>query len=152
MGQLNTIKIIEASREHLDMLAPLFDAYRVFYEMESDPQAARSYLEERLKNRESVIFLALSAGKGVGFTQLYPTFDSLRMKTLWVLYDIYVKPASRRQGVAHALMVRAQDFAHTSGAVGMTLATAVNNKPAQALYESLGWVRDEDFFYYELMF
>ena len=150
MDQLDDIKIIEASREHLDMLAPLFDAYRVFYEMESDAQGARSYLEQRLINRESVIFLALSAGKGVGFTQLYPTFESLQMKPIWVLYDIYVKPAARRQGVARALMVRARDFALASGAVGMTLATAVNNKPAQALYESLGWVRDEDFFYYEL--
>ena len=86
----------------------------------------------------------------MGFTQLYPTFESLQMKPIWVLYDIYVKPAARRQGVARALMVRARDFALASGAVGMTLATAVNNKPAQALYESLGWVRDEDFFYYEL--
>ena len=150
MDQLDDIKIIEASQEHLDMLAPLFDAYRVFYELESDPQGARSYLEQRLINRESVIFLALSAGKGVGFTQLYPTFESLQMKPIWVLYDIYVKPASRRQGVARALMVRARDFALASGAVGMTLATAVSNKPAQALCESLGWVHDEDFFYYEL--
>jgi ribosomal protein S18 acetylase RimI-like enzyme len=74
------------------------------------------------------------------------------MKPLWVLYDIYVKPTSRRQGVAHALMERAQDFARASGAAGMMLATAISNKPAQALYESLGWVRDEDFYYYDLTF
>jgi ribosomal protein S18 acetylase RimI-like enzyme len=152
MDRLNTINIVEADREHLDTLTVLFDAYRVFYEMESDTRGARSYLEERLRNRDSVIFLALSVGKGVGFTQLYPTFESLQMKPLWVLYDIYVIPACRRQGVARALMIHAQNFARASGAVGMTLATAISNKPAQALYESLGWVRDEDFFYYDLMF
>jgi GNAT superfamily N-acetyltransferase len=152
MDRLDTINIIEAGREHLVTLTLLFDAYRVFYERESDPQGARYYLEERIRNRESVIFLALAAGKGVGFAQLYPTFESLRMGSLWVLYDIYVNPAARRQGVARNLMVHAQDFARGSGAIGMALATAITNKPAQALYESLGWVRDEDFYYYDLMF
>ncbi|RZV60292.1 MAG: GNAT family N-acetyltransferase, partial [Flavobacteriaceae bacterium] len=34
--------VIEAHIEHLDLLAPLFDAYRVFYEQPSDLKAART--------------------------------------------------------------------------------------------------------------
>ena len=63
MDQSDAIQIIEAGREHLVTLIPLFDAYRVFYEMESDLQGARSYLGERIRKQESVIFLALSGRK-----------------------------------------------------------------------------------------
>ncbi len=57
-----------------------------------------------------------------------------------------------RQGVGRALMERARSFAQDNGAAGMALSTAVDNGPAQALYESLGWLRDEDFYTYELVF
>jgi len=33
----------------------------------------------------------------------------------------------------------------------MEQATAIDNRPGQALYESLGWVRDEEFYHYELV-
>ncbi|WVM91774.1 hypothetical protein ULG90_17895 [Halopseudomonas pachastrellae] len=36
------------------------------------------------------------------------------------------------------------------GAVRMELATAITNTPAQRLYESTGWVRDEAFFHYAM--
>ena len=49
-------------------------------------------------------------------------------------------------------MERARSFAQDNGAAGMALSTAVDNGPAQALYESLGWVRDEEFYTYELVF
>ncbi len=41
-------------------------------------------------------------------------------------------------------------FALENHAKGLTLKTAVDNYVAQALYESLGWQRDEDFFSYNL--
>jgi GNAT superfamily N-acetyltransferase len=145
-------KIIQASHEDIDILAPLFDAYRVFYEKASDLDSARKYLWERISNLESVIFLAMDGEQGLGFTQLYPTFESLQMKRLWILYDLYVTPSARRRGVGRALMDRASNFAQATGAIRMTLTTAIENKPAQALYESQGWIRDVDFYYYELDF
>jgi GNAT superfamily N-acetyltransferase len=145
-------KIIQASHEDIAILAPLFDAYRVFYEKASDLDSARKYLWERISNLESVIFLAMDGEQGLGFTQLYPTFESLQMKRLWILYDLYVTPSARRRGVGRALMDRASNFAQATGAIRMTLTTAIENKPAQALYESQGWIRDVDFYYYELDF
>jgi ribosomal protein S18 acetylase RimI-like enzyme len=31
------------------------------------------------------------------------------------------------------------------------LATAITNEAAQALYEALGWIRDNEFYHYSLM-
>jgi ribosomal protein S18 acetylase RimI-like enzyme len=135
----------------LDMLVPLFDAYRVFYEQPSDPSSARNYLQERLNNRESVVFLARHKDKGLGFTQLYPSFTSIRMRRLWILYDLYVIPEARRQGIGRALLEKARHFAAESGAHRLELSTAKDNLSAQALYESLGYMRDEDFYFYELL-
>jgi ribosomal protein S18 acetylase RimI-like enzyme len=152
MDKTQKYKIITVQLQHLPLLLPLFDAYRVFYKMPSNLQGAQSYLTARIKNQESVIFLATNERYGLGFVQLYPTFESLHMQALWVLHDIYVLPAVRRLGVATNLMLRAQDHARATGAVGLALATAISNQPAQALYESLGWRREQDFYYYDFMF
>jgi ribosomal protein S18 acetylase RimI-like enzyme len=152
MNDSPTIHIVRAGHEHLPLLAELFDAYRVFYERPPDLDGARDYLSERLSNLESVIFLALGddGRQGLGFTQLYPSFTSLRMRRLWILYDLYVSPEARRQGVGRALMEQAKEFATATGAARIELSTAIDNHPAQALYESLGYEKDNAFYFYEL--
>ena len=142
--------IIRADLEHLPIVAPLFDAYRVFYEQAPDLPGALEYLRQRLSNEESVIFLALDGERGLGFCQLYPSFTSVRMRRIWILYDLFVIPDARRQGIGRALMDRAREFGQASGAHRLELSTARGNRPAQALYESLGYVRDEEFYFYEL--
>jgi ribosomal protein S18 acetylase RimI-like enzyme len=47
-------------------------------------------------------------------------------------------------------MEAAARFARATGAAGLELATAKSNAPAQRLYESLGWQRDEAFYQYGL--
>lgn len=152
MSDFPSYQIIRAGREHVPLLVPLFDAYRVFYERPSDPSGARRYLVERMEKLESVIFLALDEGgeEGLGFTQLYPSFTSLRMQRLWILYDLFVSSQVRRQGIGRALMERAKEFAIETGATRIELSTAMDNLPAQALYESLGYDKDDAFYFYEL--
>jgi ribosomal protein S18 acetylase RimI-like enzyme len=128
----------------------LFDAYRVFYERQSDMAGAEAYLRHRLSALESVVFLAVDGNQGLGFCQLYPSFGSLSMSRIWILYDLYVIPEARRCGVGRALMERAREFGQASGGSRLELSTARENRPAQALYESLGYERDEDFYSYEL--
>jgi GNAT superfamily N-acetyltransferase len=142
--------ILEASSEHLDVLVPLFDSYRVFYRRPSDPAGARRFLAERIARRESVIYLAVVKAAPAGFVQLYPSFSSASMQRLWILNDLYVASHARRQGVAQALLSRARRLAEETGAKGLTLSTGVDNTPAQRLYESLGWTRDHDFYVYTL--
>ncbi len=149
------INIIKANLEHLDLVAPLFDAYRVFYKQPPDLAGARAYIRARLENEESIIYLAVAEEgdglAGLGFTQLYPSFSSISLKRLWILYDLFVATRSRRQGVAKALMERARQLARATGAGEIMLDTAKDNTPAQALYEALGYERDEEFYTYYLM-
>jgi ribosomal protein S18 acetylase RimI-like enzyme len=144
--------VIRASVEHTDQIAPLFDAYRQFYKAPSDIEASRQFIHDRLTNNESVIFLALENEDAIGFVQLYPLFASVALKPLWLLNDIYVHPSARKSGVGEALMRDAEDFAKESDARGLFLRTATDNIPAQRLYERCGWVRDEKFYRYDMIF
>ena len=142
--------IRRAGIENLAGLAPLFDAYRQFYSRGADLPLATRYLSERLGRGDSIILVAESATGLIGFTQLYPTWCSVAAAPICVLYDLWVEPAARRSGAARALMDAATDAARATGAVRVELTTARTNVAAQRLYESLGWVRDEQFFTYNL--
>ena len=145
------MKIVRADISKLDELASLFDQYRQFYEQAPDPDACRTFIGERLRNDESVIFAAqLENGDMAGFTQLYRSFCSVEMGELIYLYDLYVIPGERRRGVGRALMEAAKIYASERGASRLQLETARTNLPGQALYEGLGWEKDEDFLTYHL--
>jgi ribosomal protein S18 acetylase RimI-like enzyme len=154
-GQNADADIVEATAEHIDLIAPLFDAYRQFYQQLPDLPGAREFLAQRLARQESVIYLALlQAGEpptAAGFVQLYPSFSSISMRRTWILYDLFVAPAARRHGVGKALLERARGLGASTGAAELTLQTAVDNLPAQALYESLGWKRDDQYLNYALL-
>ena len=138
-----------ATLDDLDAVAPLLDAYRQFYRQTPDLPRARQFIEERLRRRESVLFVVeTEARRIVGFCQLYPTFCSVRAAHTYVLYDLFVTPEARGSGAGRALMLAAEAHAVKTGAARLELSTARNNIVAQALYESLGWQRDEAFFVY----
>lgn len=147
------ITIREATLADVDLLAPLFDAYRQFYERPTDLELSRVFLAGRLGHGESVIFLADEDGTGLGFVQLYPLFSStaLRPRRLWLLNDLFVPPAARGRGIGRELMNRARRLAEDTGACGLELVTGRANLSAQALYESVGYHRDDDFLRYELI-
>jgi len=144
----NPIRMVRAAAKDAERVVPLFDAYRQFYKQKSDLAAARAFISERLQRDESVIFLALHGDKAVGFVQLYPCFSSTAMKRMWILNDLFVAPEARRSGAAKALMERARQWAVETKSDGLWLETAVDNHPAQRLYESLGWKRDNDYYRY----
>ena len=147
-----TRSIIRASLDHIDLVAPLFDGYRQFYKQTTNLPAARQFIKDRLIRHDSVIFLALLEFDPVGFTQLYPSFSSTSMQRLWILNDLFVASAGRRQGIGEALLERARQFAVEDGAKGLMLETAVTNTTAQKLYERLGWQRDTEYYVYNLTF
>lgn len=134
----------------VDGVAPLFDAYRQFYGLAPALELAHGFLRERLSCGESVVLLAEDGGTALGFVQMYPSFSSLAAARTYVLYDLFVDPAARQRGVGRCLMAAAADEARRRGAVSLVLSTAKTNRSAQRLYESLGWVRDEDFYEYNL--
>jgi GNAT superfamily N-acetyltransferase len=101
-----------------------------------------------------VLFVALLNSDGqeipAGLTQLYPSFSSTSMRRLWILNDLYVTPEARGHGVGRALLEAAREHAERTRAKGLELMTARDNKAAQALYDSMGWKRDEVFLLYTL--
>ena len=145
------IRIREASGSDLPALGRLFDEYRQFYRLPKDVDLAAGYIAARLAARDSVVLVAADETEQLlGFTQLYPTWCSLLAGPVYVLYDLYVPPHGRRRGVARALLTAAAERAQRDGKLRMTLSTARTNLNAQALYESLGWERDNDFYVYNL--
>ena len=145
------IHVRTASIADIDELGRLFDGYRVFYERASDPDLARLFLTNRLEKNESTIFIACTSdGSGCGFTQLFRSFSSVSAKQIWVLNDLYVDQSSRRKGVGRLLMNRARQFAVDTESKGILLETGIDNVNAQALYESLGYAKNTDSFYYFL--
>lgn len=141
------ITVRKAVLQDLEDLTILFDAYRIFYKQEGDVSAARKFLKERLLRNESVIYIAYNEENAIGFTQLYPIFSSVSLKNAWLLNDLYVLPSARRSGVAEALLNAAREHGIDTGAKWLLLETAMDNFPAQSLYEKNGWVKAEDIFY-----
>ena len=148
------MNITKATIKDLETIASLFDAYRVFYEKEPDLEGAKVFLSDRLKNNESVIYLAQDdASKGLGFIQLYPLFSSTRMSRLWLLNDLFVSPAARRQGIAKLLLERAKQHCKETSAAGFFLETGVENKEGNALYPTVGMTLNDDhnFYYWDVV-
>ena len=152
--QNGRVEILQAYSRHLSLLVSIFDEYRQFYAQTPDASGARSFLADRLEKRDSVIYFA-SEGSGshqraLGFTQLYPSFSSAWLKRVWILNDLFVHPEFRRRGIGKALLGRARHLAVETRARGLALATGRENEAALALYEKLGYERDEEFHYYFL--
>ncbi|MDQ0207332.1 GNAT family N-acetyltransferase [Alkalicoccobacillus murimartini] len=144
------MNIYQATIEDTQHLSILFNAYREFYYQETDLAGASSYISERLKQKDSVLFVAEHEGKYVGFAQLYPTFSSIAMQKAFILNDLFVAEEARKNGIGDQLLLKVKDYALAQNVLRLSLSTAIHNKAAQRLYEKHGYVRDTDFYHYQL--
>jgi len=141
--------IRKALMNDLPILADLFNLYRIFYRKEPDIEEAERFLQERMHNNESVIFVAEENEKLIGFTQLYPQFSSTRMKRSWLLNDLYVLKEFRGRGVAKLLMDAAKQLANQTQSAGILLETEKSNAIGNRLYPSAGFaIYDQTNFYW----
>jgi ribosomal protein S18 acetylase RimI-like enzyme len=150
---MSKIKIKRIDRNEANLVVGLFNQYRIFYGKFSDLGMAKAFINARLENNESVIFVALDENQPVGFTQLYPKYSSVRLVKNWILNDLFVNPEYRKQGIGETLIKTAMNFAKGQGAVYVQLETAVDNFTAQSLYEQIGFVKqgtDEEFLLYKI--
>jgi ribosomal protein S18 acetylase RimI-like enzyme len=142
---MNTINIRQAGFNDVELVSKIFNEYRVFYGCESDLKAAESFIYERIKNLESVIFIATDEqDKCMGFTQLYPLFSSVSMKKVYILNDLFVYPDYRRQNVASQLLTETVRLGKQFHAARITLTTEISNENAQKLYEKNGFSFDHE--------
>lgn len=146
---MTNLHIRMATLADAESIAPLFDAYRQFYEQPADLEMATAFIRERLQKNESIIFLAVTEShRTVGFCQMYPSFCSVEARPIYALYDLFIQPPIRRTGAGRLLLIAAEKHAKKAGVVRMDLTTAKTNLSAQRLYESCGWCRDEVFHAY----
>jgi GNAT superfamily N-acetyltransferase len=141
------IAIRRAGPDDAAAAASLFAQYLAFYERDPSPGSVGAFLTERLKNEDSIIFLAFNGDEAVGMTQVYPTFSSLALARAWILNDLFVTPAARGTGVGRALLRRVCGEAEQAGCAYVTLETSGDNVTAQGLYETEGFEREESWHY-----
>lgn len=146
------MEIRKADLKEVKQTAYLFNKYRMFYGQQSDITGAVAFINERIERNESVIFLAVEEQSPIGFIQLYPIFTSVGMKRKWLLNDLYVTEEFRRKGIAKALMMKAKEHAINTQAAGILLETGKENTGAQALYEGLGYQKENGVYFYNLSF
>ena len=143
-------EIIKANVNHIKQVGELFDLYRQFYKYVSNINESTDYISERIKNNESIIFIATNKQKeAMGFVQLYETFGSLDLGKIIILYDLYVKKDHRKNKIGRQLMLKSHEYAKKINAKRIQLSTATDNFIGQSLYESLGYVKDADFYTYD---
>ena len=143
-------EIIKANVNHINQVGELFDLYRQFYKYVSNINESTDYISERMTNNESIIFFATNKQKeAMGFVQLYETFGSLDLGKIIILYDLYVKKDHRKNKIGRQLMLKSHEHAKKINAKRIQLSTATDNFIGQSLYESLGYVKDADFYTYD---
>ena len=100
-----SMQVVHCDEAQLDVIAELFNDYRIFYQLPSDVPACRAFIQQNLQQKRSVIFLLLDQeGRAVGFSQLYPAISSLGMSPYHYLSDLYVAKSERQHGYARHLI------------------------------------------------
>lgn len=137
------MNIIQATLEHLEDLTPLFNSYRIFYRQESNTNAVKAFLDERLTKKDSVIYIAYINDVAVGFTQLYFLYSSVSMKPMYLLNDLYINSNYRNKKIGTSLINQAKLRCKEKNYKGIIIQTE-NTNPAQFLYQREGFIKDTD--------
>ncbi len=144
------MKIRKAEISDIENLSQLFDAYRVWYEKNSDLEGAVRFLSDRIEKDESVIYIAEDQfGQLLGFTQLYPLFSSTRMARLWLLNDLFVDESSRGKGISILLIEKAKELVRSTNACALCLETDKTNFIGNKLYPRTGFIMNSHSNFYE---
>ena len=143
------MNIREARKSDLDQLSILFDAYRMFYGKESNIDISKNFLESRLSNKDSEIFICEFNNILIGFVQLYPLFSSTRVSKYWLLNDLFVDSKYRGKGYSKLLIEKAKELVKDSNACGMMLETEKSNKIGNNLYPKTGFEKNDSSNFYE---
>lgn len=100
-------------------------------------------VETLLRGRWNVIIVAENeAGENVGHVWLGETRDSYTGATRGYVYDIYVAPAARGEGLGRNLLDQAEERSRRRGHRELGLTVSPDNEAAHQLYESAGFTTE----------
>lgn len=142
-----SFSIARVGEADLDDLLPLMRGYSDFYGVSPSDEAllalARALIAD--PEREGVQLIARDDGDGaaLGFATIYWMWSTSRAARIGVMNDLFTAAQARRRGVGAALIRASLDAVRGRGAVVLQWQTALDNHTAQALYESVGGIREQ---------
>ena len=140
-----------ATTDELGVLLPLIADYQRFYtESACDDAHNAAFFGRFIAPSDLGLLLGVFGdgdGPPAGYACLYWTFSSVSATDVVLLNDLYVRPKRRGAGVAERLIAAAVDVARERGASHVRWFTALDNRPAQRLYERVGAQRSAWFEY-----
>ena len=106
-------------------------------------QGYRRYFESQLGESRTILLVATRGElrAGYAFARLESRDWNALLDAHGALHDVYVEPATRRSGVASALLDEVRRRLAAAGAPRVVLSTAVQNEAAQRLFERHGFRR-----------
>jgi len=100
----------------------------------------RPRAEKILKSPENEVYVAEdTAGRFLGYTIVGPATSMLSPVPFGFVYDVWVSPEARRQGVATALLDHAIAWCRKQGLMSLKLEVGARNAAARGLYASAGF-------------
>jgi len=106
----------------------------------------RPRAEAIMTSEESAVLVAESAdGSVVGYAIVGGTSSMLGPAPFGFLYDLWIAPEARRQGVGRRLLARAEQWCRGRGYLRIKLEVAATNAGARALYASEGFAEERLF-------
>jgi ribosomal protein S18 acetylase RimI-like enzyme len=126
-------------------LLPLMRGYSDFYEVRPSDDALLDMSRALIADpeHEGLQLLARDgAGVATGFATVFWSWSTLSASRIGVMNDLFVRPDARGTGVARALIAECLERCREHGASALTWQTALDNTPAQGLYDGLGARRE----------
>ena len=108
-------------------------------------------IKRELANPNLYLYGAMADNRYVGWISLIYMPKISRWKGHGHIYvdELWVEPNFRRQGLAKALMKKAEELKTELEAAGIRLYVNVNNPTAKKLYESCGYLEDGQAYFME---
>jgi len=105
----------------------------------------RPHAAQVIDSRENAIFVAESDGRTLGYAIVGSASTMLTPVPFGFVYDLWVSPEARRQGIARRLLEKAEDWCREQGYKKLKLEVAATNGAARALYEADGFAQERIF-------
>jgi GNAT superfamily N-acetyltransferase len=139
-----TVRLTAAAQPLFSEAAVLFDEYRQYYGANPAPEAVESWMRDQVISDRTRIYVAANGPDAYGICTVAVVPAALTLRTVWLIRDLFVRPAARRHGVARTLLAQVAEEARAGGAHRLSLQTETVNERAIELYASRGFTRLTD--------
>ncbi|MBN2892178.1 MAG: GNAT family N-acetyltransferase [Bacteroidales bacterium] len=134
--------IRQANIRDVGKLSSLTNDFRKFYNSNEKPDSEiQNYLEQRIRNNDSIIFIVEIDKIFVAYAQLFPSYSTIGLFPVYILNDLFVLKDFRYQGIAEKLLDKVISFALETERKQIWLLTENENLKAQNLYLKKGFIK-----------